>query len=181
MNLQQLTADTANIVRELAIHANLGPSHLMVLGVSTSEIAGARIGTSGAEDIATAVWNGLHEAQCERGFAIAFQCCEHLNRALVMERWTAERYAHEEVIAVPILKAGGAMAAHAFRQMEDACLVERVQAHAGIDIGDTLIGMHLRPVAVPFRPSMRQLGQAHVNAAWTRPKLIGGERACYTR
>lgn len=181
MNLQQITADTAVIVRELAAHANLGPSQLMVFGVSTSEIAGARIGTSGAEDIATAVWDGLEEVRQERGFAVAFQCCEHLNRALVVERKVLERYGLEEVAAVPVLKAGGAMAACAFRQWTDACLAERVQAHAGIDLGDTLIGMHLRPVAVPFRPSIRQLGQAHVNAAWTRPKLIGGERACYTR
>ncbi|GIQ70843.1 TIGR01440 family protein [Xylanibacillus composti] len=181
MNLQQITANTAVIVRELAEHANLGPAHLIVMGVSTSEIAGARIGTSGAEDIAAAVWNGVQQVRREHGFAVAFQCCEHLNRALVVERRELVRFGLEEVAAVPILKAGGAMASHAFRQLEDACLAERIQAHAGIDIGDTLIGMHLRPVAVPFRPSLRQLGQAHVNAAWTRPKLIGGERACYTR
>ncbi|MFS8513318.1 MAG: DUF436 domain-containing protein, partial [Planifilum fulgidum] len=99
---------------------------------------------------------------------------------LVVTRAALERFGLEEVSAIPVPKAGGAMAAHAYRRMEEPVLVERVVADAGIDIGDTLIGMHLRPVAVPVRPSIRQIGQAHVTAAKTRPKLIGGARAVYT-
>ncbi|MNM65657.1 hypothetical protein D3C81_771130 [compost metagenome] len=108
-----------------------------------------------------------------------FQCCEHLNRALVLERELLERLRLTEVSAVPVPKAGGSMAAGAYRRLKEPCLAETIEAHAGIDIGETMIGMHLRRVAVPFRPSIRYVGEARVNAAWSRPKLIGGERAVY--
>jgi uncharacterized protein (TIGR01440 family) len=104
-----------------------------------------------------------------------------LNRALVVERELLGSYPLlEEVSVVPVRKAGGSMAAYAYRHMKDACVVETISAHAGLDIGDTLIGMHLRRVAVPARPSIRSIGHAHVNMAFTRPKLIGGERAVYS-
>jgi uncharacterized protein (TIGR01440 family) len=104
-----------------------------------------------------------------------------LNRALVVERQLLGRYPElGEVSVIPVRKAGGSMAAYAFRHLQDACVVESIQAHAGIDIGDTLIGMHLRRVAVPVRPTVRTIGQAHVTMAVTRPKLIGGARAVYT-
>src|SRR5690606_9163932 len=108
-----------------------------------------------------------------------YQCCEHLNRALVVERTAAERYGLEIVHAVPVPRAGGSMAAFAYKQLERPCLAESIQAHAGIDIGDTFIGMHLKRVAVPIRPSIATSGEARVTMAFTRPKLIGGARAVY--
>ena len=110
---------------------------------------------------------------------LAAQCCEHLNRALVVERTVLERLRLTEVSAVPVPKAGGSMAAFAYKHLKDPCLVESIEAHGGIDIGETLIGMHLRRVAIPFRSTKRYVGKARVTAAWTRPKLIGGERAVY--
>jgi uncharacterized protein (TIGR01440 family) len=181
--LQSIAADTERCVRELAEAGGLKPGQLLVVGASTSEVIGRRIGTSGAtdeaRDVARAIFAGIEAARRDIGFHPAFQCCEHLNRALVVTREAAERYGLTEVSAVPIPGAGGAMAAWAYRHLPDACLVESVQAHAGLDIGDTLIGMHLRPVAVPVRPSVRTIGEAHVTMARTRPKLIGGERAVY--
>jgi len=110
---------------------------------------------------------------------LAIQCCEHLNRALVVERSTMESYGLEEVSVVPVPRAGGALAAYAMRHFADPVVVESIQAHAGLDIGATLIGMHLRRVAVPVRLKQQKIGQAIVIAARTRPKLIGGPRACY--
>ncbi|HEX7056736.1 MAG TPA: TIGR01440 family protein [Bacilli bacterium] len=167
------------IVRELAAAANLRSGQCVVFGVSTSEVGGARIGTAGSEEIAAALYAGIERVRAEIGFYALFQCCEHLNRALVVERELLARERWEQVSAVPVPKAGGSMAAYAFRRLREPCLVEAVQADAGIDIGDTLIGMHVRRVAVPFRPSVRTLGGAHVNAAFSRPKLIGGARAVY--
>ncbi|MEW4372129.1 TIGR01440 family protein [Paenibacillus kandeliae] len=172
--------DAALITREVAEAASLGPDRILVIGASTSEIAGKHIGTSGTLDIAEALVEGIRDVQREFGFQLAFQCCEHLNRALVVERSSLDRYNWTEVAAVPIPKAGGSMAAYVYQTASDPCLAESIEAHAGIDIGETLIGMHLKHVAVPYRTSLRQLGEARVNAARTRPKLIGGERAVYT-
>ena len=113
------------------------------------------------------------------GVDLAFQCCEHLNRALVVERKTCNRYHLEEVTVIPVPEAGGSMAAKAYKQMEDPVVVEFIKADYGMDIGDTFIGMHLKHVAVPVRVSINQIGGAHVTLAKTRPKLIGGERAVY--
>ncbi|WP_411344007.1 TIGR01440 family protein [Paenibacillus sp. WLX1005] len=172
--------DAALITREVAEAASLGPDRILVIGASTSEIAGQHIGTSGTLDIAEALVEGIRDVQREFGFQLAFQCCEHLNRALVVERSSLDRYNWTEVAAVPIPKAGGSMAAYVYQTAQDPCLAESIEAHAGIDIGETLIGMHLKRVAVPYRTHLRQLGEARVNAARTRPKLIGGERAVYT-
>lgn len=177
--IASIRRDAAAVTREVAEAANLGPRKLLVIGASTSEIAGQHIGTSGTLDIAEALVEGIREVQAELGFQLAFQCCEHLNRALVVERSTLERYNWTEVAAVPIPRAGGSMAAYVYQTMADPCLAETVEAHAGIDIGETLIGMHLRRIAVPYRPAIRYIGEARVNAARTRPKLIGGERAVY--
>ena len=174
-----ITADVEKVVRELASAARLQAGRLLVVGTSTSEVIGKRIGTSGTTEAAAAIYAGVEAARRDIGFYPVYQCCEHLNRALVTTREAAEQYALEEVSAVPIPGAGGSMAAYAFRQLTDAVLVESVQAHAGIDIGETLIGMHLRPVAVPVRPSIRTIGEARVTMAMTRPKLIGGARAVY--
>lgn len=174
-----LSEQTAGIVRELAEAAVLGPGKVLVIGASTSEVAGRRIGTGGALETAQQLLQGIAEVQAEFGFAVVYQCCEHLNRALVMERELLERLRLTEVAAVPVPGAGGSMASAAYRSMADPCLAESIEAHAGVDIGETLIGMHLRRVAVPFRPSGRYIGEARVTAAYTRPKLIGGERAVY--
>ncbi|WP_311080375.1 TIGR01440 family protein [Paenibacillus polymyxa] len=175
-----LEAQTASIVREIAEAASLKAGRLLVIGASTSEVAGSRIGTAGALDVAQQVLFGVESVRREYGFDVAFQCCEHLNRALVVERSLLERLGLMEVAAVPVRTAGGSMATVAYRSMDDACLAANVQAHAGIDIGETLIGMHLRPIAVPFRPSLRWIGEARVTAAFTRPPLIGGQRAVYS-
>lgn len=177
--LGTIRAQVAAVVEEVALAAKLGPGKLMVVGTSTSEVAGKRIGTAGAELIGAELFAGIWEIRGKYGFDLAFQCCEHLNRALVLEREVLERLSLEEVAAVPVPSAGGSMAAAAYRRLGSPCLAEQVQAHAGIDIGETLIGMHLRRVAVPFRPMIREIGYARVTAAITRPKLIGGERAVY--
>ena len=171
--------DVYTIAAEVAEAGKLQPGQLLVVGVSTSEVIGQRIGTSGTAEVAAAIYAGLHRWREASGCDVVFQCCEHLNRALVMERTAAERYRLEPVAVVPVPQAGGAMAAYAYQQMKDPVIVEHIAAHAGIDIGETLIGMHLRSVAVPFRPTLRHLGNARVNAAYTRPKLIGGARAVY--
>jgi uncharacterized protein (TIGR01440 family) len=178
---EQIGEAAETVLRELVQAGKLGPGHIVVIGASTSEVLGERIGTSGSAQVAEAIFRAVDKVRKEAGFSPAFQCCEHLNRALVVERQLLGRYPElEEVSVIPVRKAGGSMAAYAFRHLQDACVVESVKAHAGIDIGDTLIGMHLRPVAVPVRPSVRTIGQAHVTMAVTRPKLIGGARAVYT-
>jgi len=183
MNQQEqesIQQQAEQILRELVEAASIRAGQIVVIGTSTSEVVGQRIGTGGAEAIAAELYAGLEKVRSEVGFYLAFQCCEHLNRALVIERVAADTYRFDGVSAVPIAKAGGSMAAYAYRQLKEPCLVETIEAHAGIDIGETLIGMHLRRVAVPVRPSIKQVGQARVTMARTRPKLIGGERAVYT-
>ncbi|WP_283653584.1 MULTISPECIES: TIGR01440 family protein [unclassified Paenibacillus] len=175
-----LEAQTASVVKEIAEAASLKAGRLLVIGVSTSEVVGSRIGTAGALDVAQQLLAGVESVSRAYGFDVAFQCCEHLNRALVVERAVLERLGLTEVAAVPVRTAGGSMATVAYRALEDACLAANVQAHAGIDIGETLIGMHLQPIAVPFRPGLRWIGEARVTAAFTRPPLIGGQRAVYS-
>jgi uncharacterized protein (TIGR01440 family) len=166
-------------IGELVAAGSLRAGNKLVVGVSTSEVQGKRIGTAGTETVAAQIYAGVEQAAGQFGLDVVWQCCEHLNRALVCERSVAEAQGWTIVSAVPIPGAGGAMAAYAYRQLSDPCLVERVQVHAGLDIGETMIGMHLCQVAVPFRPSVRWIGEARVTAAYTRPKLIGGERAVY--
>ncbi|MFB9756552.1 TIGR01440 family protein [Paenibacillus hodogayensis] len=180
-DLDRIRSDVEQILRELVQFGQIGRSHIVVIGTSTSEVLGHRIGTAGTEDVAERIFQAVEAVRRDVGFYPAFQCCEHLNRALVVDRELLERYPQlEEVAVVPVRKAGGSMAAYAFRQLNDACVVETIAAHAGLDIGDTFIGMHLRRVAVPARPSVRTIGHAHVTMAYTRPKLIGGARAVYT-
>ncbi|GAA5334705.1 MULTISPECIES: TIGR01440 family protein [Thermus] len=156
---------------------------LFVLGGSTSEVLGERVGTRPSLEAAEAILEGLLPPLLERGIHVAVQGCEHLNRALVVEREAALAYGLEEVTVFPHPKAGGALATAAFLRFREPVVVEslKAQAHGGMDIGGVLIGMHLRPVAVPVRLSVRKLGEAVLLAAKTRPKLIGGARAVYTR
>lgn len=177
--LRLWSSQVETAVRELSEAGGLKPGQLLVVGTSTSEVLGRAIGTAGALDTASALYEGIEAARKDIGFVPVFQCCEHLNRALVLERHAAEKYGLDPVHAIPVRTAGGSMAAYAYSRLKDPCLVESLKAHAGIDIGDTFIGMHLRPVAVPVRPSVSSIGEAHVTMAYTRPKLIGGVRAVY--
>jgi len=167
------------ILEEFKSEIMIKRKNILVVGCSTSEVAGSRIGSSGSTEIAKVIYEGLAKFKKETGIEIAFQCCEHLNRALVLERHVAELKGFEEVSVIPQPKAGGSMATYAYSQFEDPVVVEFIKADYGIDIGDTFIGMHLKHVAVPVRVSLNQLGHAHVTLAKTRPKLIGGERAVY--
>ena len=155
------------------------PVRLLAVGGSSSEMAGGTIGHQSTYELGEALAEAALTLAKARGFECAFQCCEHLNRALVVERRTAEKYGLEIVCAVPRPKAGGSLATAAYRRMENPVLVERVEADAGLDVGLTLIGMHLRRVAVPVRLSLKQIGEASILCARTRPKYIGGERAVY--
>lgn len=181
LDLSALAAGVSATLGELAQAGGIGNGRLVVIGCSTSEVIGERIGSAGSEQVAGAIWQGIDEARWTYGFDVAVQCCEHLNRALVVERAVLERNGWTEVTAVPVPKAGGSMAAAAYLRMSDPCLAETVAAHAALDIGETLVGMHLRRVAVPYRPSIRWLGSARVTAAYTRPPLIGGARAVYEK
>jgi uncharacterized protein (TIGR01440 family) len=180
VQLSQIQEQVRQIIIELAGAGGLEQEQLLVIGTSTSEILGHHIGTSGTEEVARHIYEGVEEARQVLGFYPVYQCCEHLNRALVLEREAMRKYQLEQVSVIPVPKAGGSMASYAYKHLPKAVVVETVQAHAGIDLGGTLIGMHLKRVAVPYRPSIRTIGQAPVQAAYTRPKLIGGARAVYT-
>ncbi|CAM3765811.1 TIGR01440 family protein [Alkalicoccus chagannorensis] len=173
------TEDLLQGLRELQEQAALKEGDILIIGTSTSEVRGEHIGKAGTLDTAAHLWEGFTAFQQETGVRLAFQGCEHINRAVLVERETAEAYHLEPVNVVPIASAGGSMAEHAYKQMQDPVVVEEIRAHAGIDIGDTFIGMHLKKVAVPVRTSVKQIGEAHVTYARTRPKLIGGARAQY--
>ncbi len=182
MEANEIYNQAAQAVRELIgeDRPHFNPVRLLVVGCSSSEIAGGVIGHESTYEYGDAVARAVLDQARKMDFAPAFQCCEHLNRALVMERAEAERRGYEIVCAVPRKKAGGSLATAAWKRMNHPVLVERIQADAGLDVGLTLIGMHLRSVAVPVRLQLGHIGCAVVTAARTRPKLIGGERAQYT-
>ncbi len=169
------------LVREVAEQAKLKSGDLIAIGCSTSTVLGDRIGTNSSPELAEELWQGVEQAVKELGLHPAVQCCEHLNRALVTERSVMERYGLEQVNAVPQPKAGGSMAVMAYKYLEDAVLVEDIHAaaHAGIDIGGVLIGMHIKPVAVPLKLKQDHVGEARVIAARYRPRFVGGARAVY--
>ncbi|MBM6616757.1 TIGR01440 family protein [Bacillus suaedaesalsae] len=170
----------SQIIRDFKEQASLTKNKVIVVGCSTSEVLGERIGTAGSEEVAELIFEELQKVSNEIGCQFVFQCCEHINRAIVLERETATRFQLEEVTVVPVRTAGGAMATYAYQHLSDPVVVEHIKADAGIDIGDTFIGMHLKHVAVPIRSKEKTLGHAHVTMAKTRPKLIGGARAVYT-
>nr|WP_281252426.1 TIGR01440 family protein [Oceanobacillus timonensis] len=174
-----ITKDLEQVMNQWLAISSPQKNEIVVIGCSTSEVAGQPIGTSGSTEIAKSLYEQMTNFQKQTGVHLAFQCCEHLNRALVVDRETAVQYGLEEVAAVPVPEAGGSMASYAYRQIEHPVVVENISAHAGLDIGETMIGMHLKPVAVPLKLEQRTIGQARVRAARTRPKLIGGHRAYY--
>ncbi|MBQ9119770.1 MAG: TIGR01440 family protein [Lachnospiraceae bacterium] len=178
-DISSIQATAYQAAKELITLAKLQPGQLFVVGCSTSEVAGSRIGTDSRYELAEAVFTGIYQATKEAGLFLAAQCCEHLNRALIIEEEAAERYHYAPVNVVPQPKAGGSFATSAYRAFAHPVAVEHIQAHAGMDIGDTLIGMHLRDVAVPVRLSVTSLGEAHLVCARCRHKFIGGPRAMY--
>lgn len=177
--LEKLEQESYAAAIEIMEVSNLKEGNLFVVGCSTSEVTGGKIGTTSSPEAAAAVFKGIYRAANEKKVYLAAQCCEHLNRALIMEREAAEKYGYEEVNVMPQPKAGGSFATQASSAFADAVAVEHIKAHAGMDIGDTLIGMHLKDVAVPVRIAQKKIGEAHVVCARTRAKFIGGSRAVY--
>ena len=166
-----------NAALELYEKAGLRAAQTVIVGCSTSEIAGSQIGTQSSTEIGSAVFNELYSVFLERGIYLAAQCCEHLNRVIIVERKASAVF--KNVNVVPIPDAGGAFAAAAYNGFTDPVVLETFRADAGLDIGGTLIGMHLKHVAVPLRLRIRFVGEAVVTAARTRPPLVGGSRAVY--
>ena len=177
--LERIKHDATIAVTELLDVAKLQAGDLLVIGCSSSEMVGEKIGTHSSVDAANALADAILPLLNERGVAIAVQCCEHLNRAIVTDADTARRYGYEPVNVVPQPKAGGSFATAVWARLENPVAVEHIRAHAGLDIGGTLIGMHLKEVAVPVRLSVKHIGEAPILCARTRPKFIGGCRAVY--
>ena len=178
-NFEQITAQARTAATELLDAAGLRAGDIFVVGCSSSEVLGGHIGKASSREAAEAVFSGIYPVLQERGVYLAAQCCEHLNRALILEGACAQRYGYEPVCVVPQPKAGGSFATQAWRTFEHPTAVGHIRAHAGLDVGGTLIGMHLREVAVPVRLSVDHIGQAVLLCARTRPKFIGGSRAVY--
>ena len=176
---QSIRTDAETAVRELIEAAHMTAGQLLVIGCSSSEMVGERIGKNSSMEAAVAFYEVIAPILAERGILLAVQCCEHLNRALIMERSTAEKFGYDPVWVKPQPKAGGSFATAAWERMADPVAVERIQAHAGMDVGATLIGMHLRRVAVPVRLSVSRIGEASLVCARTRPAYVGGPRAQY--
>jgi len=180
LDFESIKKQAAAVFDEYLQKVSLKAGQIVVIGCSTSEVKGGHIGKEGNISVAEAIYQAIAPLAAEKNIYLAFQCCEHLNRALVIEREAVEKYNLSEVSVVPYPHAGGSMASWAYRAMKDAVVAETIQAHGGIDIGETLIGMHLKAVAVPLRLENRTIGYARINAAFTRAKLIGGNRAKYT-
>ena len=179
--LAQLREQSYQAAVQTIEEAKLKPGQILVVGCSTSEAAGERIGSYSSPQLAEAIFDGIYRAVREADVYLAAQCCEHLNRALILEEKAALQYGYEPVNVVPQPKAGGSFATMAYSHFDSPVAVEHIRAHAGMDIGDTLIGMHMREVAVPLRISVKYIGEARVVCARTRAKFVGGERAVYDR
>ena len=179
LDLNEITERAKTALEELLAVAALKPGNIVVIGCSTSEVGGHKIGSNSSMDIAEALIKGILPIVRKNDLYLAVQGCEHINRALIVEEECAEKYGFEIVNVVPHRKAGGSFSTTYYANCRKPVAVETIQAHAGLDIGDTFIGMHLRRVAVPVRLSVKEIGKAHVTAARFRPKLIGGERAHY--
>lgn len=177
MDINVLKEQAAAAAAELCEKAKLKAGQIVVVGCSSSEITGHKIGSDSNLDVAEAVFDGIYGVLSERGIFLAAQCCEHLNRAIITERAAVPN--SEPVNVVPQPKAGGSFATTAYRVFQAPVALEEIRADAGLDIGGTLIGMHLKKVAVPLRLDIKNIGEAILLAARTRPKFIGGIRARY--
>ncbi|MFA7067560.1 MAG: TIGR01440 family protein [Acidaminococcaceae bacterium] len=179
MNMETIAVELRNATEELISLAAPKKGQVLVVGCSTSEVVGKKIGTAGSMDAASVIFAVLQEVTSRHGLFLAVQCCEHLNRAVVTEVAAAEKYGWEEVCVRPVQHAGGALGTTAYASFSQPIVVEKIQAHLGLDIGQTLIGMHLKRVAVPVRLLQNKVGEAILTAARTRAPLIGGARAVY--
>ena len=176
---QEIIKETETAIDGILNSTSLKQGDIFVVGCSSSEILGSKIGKGSSYEAAKLVYNVIAPKLAEKGIYLAAQCCEHLNRAIVIESACAEKYGYEPVAVIPQPKAGGSFATITYESMKKAVVVETISAHAGIDIGGTLIGMHLRRVAVPLRVDVKKIGEANIICAYTRPKFIGGSRAIY--
>lgn len=181
LDIEELSRQAAQAADEVCAAGKLKKGELLVVGCSTSEVLGQKIGTAGTLEVARALLEGLQKGAAAHGAVLCVQCCEHLNRAVVLPREDAERLGFTEVCVLPQQHAGGSLGTVYFASLAQPCVVESLNggARAGLDIGDTLIGMHLRRVAVPVRLTLSAIGEGHLVAAYTRPPLIGGARAVY--
>ncbi len=179
LDFKEITQHIHQTLHELLIIAKLQPKNIFVVGCSTSEVNGEKIGSASNIEIAQSIFSALMPIIEQKELFLAVQCCEHLNRALIVTQECAKIYNLEEVSVVPHLHAGGALATLAYDKQPGAIAVEKIAGHAGMDIGDTFIGMHLKRVIVPVRLPIKKIGKANLTLARTRPPLIGGERAKY--
>ena len=177
--LGDITREAREVALELVEAAGLVEGDVFVVGCSTSEVTGRLIGHASVLPVAKAVFDGIYPVLCERGIYIAAQCCEHLNRAVIVEAECARALGLDPVCVRPVPKAGGSFATVTYDTLKHPVALEHIRANAGVDIGGTLIGMHLREVAVPVRLSLSKIGDAPIICARTRPKFIGGARAVY--
>ena len=180
-NLSEIREQSARAAEAVCEAARLRAGDLFVVGCSSSEVIGDQIGTNSSLETAEAVFEGIYGTLQKRGIFLAAQCCEHLNRALIVEREACEKFDLEEVNVIPQPKAGGSFGTTAYRRFADPVAVESLcqKASAGMDVGCTLIGMHIKPVVVPLRIPVRRIGEAVLVCARRRPKFVGGERAIY--
>lgn len=175
--LNEVRQQAENAARDLCEQAKLKRGQIVVVGCSTSEVVGKKVGSWSTPEVAQAIFDGLNAVFAPQGIYIAAQCCEHLNRALIVE---CEAVPNAEIVNVlPKPKAGSSFATAAYESFRNPVAIEEIRADAGIDIGGTLIGMHLKKVAVPVRLAQNHIGEAIILAARTRPKFIGGDRAIY--
>jgi len=177
--LDRLKTQAYELTEMLFQASGLKAGEILIVGCSTSEVLGHKIGSFSSADTGQAIFDGIYSCCLSHQVYLAAQCCEHLNRAIIIEETVSKQYGLEIVNVIPQPKAGGSFATAAYHSFAHPVAVEEIKAHAGMDIGDTLIGMHLKKVAVPLRLSKQQLGEAHVVFARTRPKFIGGSRAIY--
>ncbi|MGI6665043.1 MAG: TIGR01440 family protein [Christensenellaceae bacterium] len=176
---ETILVEAKQATAELVAIAKLQAGDIFVVGCSTSEVAGHKIGSNSNVEVAQALFSGIYPVLQEKGIYLAAQCCEHLNRAIILEKEAAEKYGYEAVNVKPQPKAGGSFATTAYETFAAPVAVEKIKGHAGIDIGGTLMGMHLKEVAVPVRLTLSRIGEANILCARTRPKFIGGIRAMY--
>ena len=179
MELSEITAAARASALEIIERSKITAGDILIVGCSTSEVVGFAPGTHSGPELGKAIMEGVLPECLSRGIYLAAQCCEHLNRAVILEKEAADKYGVDIVNVVPQPKAGGSFATALYGALKNPCAVEHIKAKAGLDIGGVLIGMHLKEVAVPVRLENRHIGEAIVLAARVRPKFIGGERAHY--
>jgi uncharacterized protein (TIGR01440 family) len=179
MQTDKILADVEKAIRELIEIVEPDSGEIFILGGSTSEIQGKEIGSATDLKLGKKIIEVIMEIMAEYELYLAVQGCEHINRSLVIEKKCQLLNHFSEVNVIPQRHAGGAFATEAFELFDEPVTVENMEADLGIDIGDALIGMHLKNVAVPVRLTIKEIGEAHLTAARTRLKLVGGVRAKY--